>query len=258
MAGTLASMRYGAFLAWMVLIAVSAAGLGCAGKRAAGSPRARYTFVYLVSGPNSGKGTQEERKAMFAGHMSNMGRLADEGKLLIAGPFSSPADKSWRGVFIFPADLVSEARDIVASDPGVKAGEFVAVIHPMTAPRWIERSLENDKAWLARQTVEASKPGEPPKTIRPYVLITAKDGATVERQIAGSALAKSLVLHGRFTDDGQGVFVLDCRDAAKARAACDALGMRDIIVDGWWSTGSLTTLRPEGETVEMDAAHAGG
>ena len=52
------------------------------------------TFVYLVSGPNSGKGSPEARKSMFAGHMANINALATEGKPLIAGPFDAPSDRS--------------------------------------------------------------------------------------------------------------------------------------------------------------------
>jgi len=45
-----------------------------------------YVFVTLLSGPT--KVGKEEAQKIFSGHMSNMNRLAEAGKLVLAGPFS--------------------------------------------------------------------------------------------------------------------------------------------------------------------------
>lgn len=84
-----------------------------------------YVFCILKTGPNDATVKGTERETAFAGHMSNMGRLADEGKLAVAGPFMKN-DRLYRGIFIFNVATVDEAQKLVATDPAVKAGIFVA------------------------------------------------------------------------------------------------------------------------------------
>jgi uncharacterized protein YciI len=85
---------------------------------------AQYVFVTLKTGPKDAEITDEAtRNALFAGHFANMGRLAEEGKLVLAGPFMDAAPK--RGLFIFDVPTIEEARELVASDPAIKAGVFV-------------------------------------------------------------------------------------------------------------------------------------
>src|SRR5262245_16713240 len=46
-----------------------------------------YTLVHLLTGPKSGQLPKEENDRVFAGHFSNMQRLADAKELLVAGPY---------------------------------------------------------------------------------------------------------------------------------------------------------------------------
>ena len=84
-----------------------------------------YVFVILKTGPNDAAIKGKERDEAFKGHMANIGRLADEGKLAIAGPFGKN-DKAYRGLFIFNVATVEEARKLVETDPAVKAGIWIA------------------------------------------------------------------------------------------------------------------------------------
>jgi uncharacterized protein YciI len=67
------------------------------------------------------------RDEMFKGHFANINRLANEGKLAVAGPFTDKTD--WRGLFILAVDNVSAAQLLVATDPVIKNGEMVAEYH---------------------------------------------------------------------------------------------------------------------------------
>lgn len=87
-----------------------------------------YYFCLLTRGPNAGKGTKEELASGQAAHMANIQRLADTGKLLIAGPIIDRGD--WRGIFIFKCASLEEAKALVASDPLVKDQRLIAEIHP--------------------------------------------------------------------------------------------------------------------------------
>lgn len=87
----------------------------------------RYVLVILRTGPTK-VADPEQRKAMFAGHMANIQRLAKDGKLALAGPFGDKAG-DWRGLFVFAVDSVEEARALVATDPVIARGEMVAEYH---------------------------------------------------------------------------------------------------------------------------------
>lgn len=87
----------------------------------------RYVLVVLKTGPKR-MPDGEARKAMFAGHFANITRLADAGKLVLAGPFSEDAD-GWRGLFLMAVDDVDEARRLTESDPVIREGEMVAEYH---------------------------------------------------------------------------------------------------------------------------------
>jgi len=83
-----------------------------------------YVLCILKSGPKDAEIKGDERTKIFAGHFANIGRLADEGKLAVAGPFGKN-DKSYRGLYIFNVATIEEAEKLVVLDPAVKAGVFV-------------------------------------------------------------------------------------------------------------------------------------
>lgn len=83
-----------------------------------------YVLCILKTGPKDAEIKGDERKEIFAGHFANIGRLADEGKLAVAGPFGKN-DKTYRGLYIFNVPTIEEAEKLVTLDPAVKAGVFV-------------------------------------------------------------------------------------------------------------------------------------
>lgn len=88
----------------------------------------RYVLVILRTGPERVP-DGDARKAMFAGHFANMQRLSDEGKLVLAGPFSADPD-GWRGLFLMAVEDIHEARRLTETDPVIVNGEMVAEYHP--------------------------------------------------------------------------------------------------------------------------------
>ncbi len=91
-----------------------------------------YVFCILRTGPKDAEIQGKERQEIFAGHMANIQRLADEGKLAVAGPFGKN-DRNYRGLYIFNVATVEEAEKLVALDPAVKAGVFVPELTPWYA-----------------------------------------------------------------------------------------------------------------------------
>lgn len=83
-----------------------------------------FVLCILKTGPNDAEIKGKAREEIFAGHFANIGRLAEEGKLAVAGPFGKN-DKSYRGLYIFNVPTIEEAEKLVMLDPAVKAGVFV-------------------------------------------------------------------------------------------------------------------------------------
>lgn len=88
-----------------------------------------YVFCILKTGPKDAEIKGDQRKEIFAGHFANISRLADEGKLAVAGPFGKN-DKDYRGLYIFNVATIEEAEKLVMLDPAVKAGVFVPELTP--------------------------------------------------------------------------------------------------------------------------------
>ncbi|PWA10863.1 YciI family protein [Flavobacterium laiguense] len=78
----------------------------------------QYVFCILKTGSNTTV-TEEEKNNLFKGHMANISRLAQEGKLVVAGPFMKN-DKNYRGLYIFNVSTIEDAKTLVATDPAVK------------------------------------------------------------------------------------------------------------------------------------------
>jgi len=86
----------------------------------------QYVMAFLKKGSQTVDSTQ--RTQLIQGHLKNIGRLAKEGKLLLAGPFLDNGDLA--GIFVFNVTTIDEARKLVATDPAVKAGLFDMELHP--------------------------------------------------------------------------------------------------------------------------------
>jgi uncharacterized protein YciI len=85
-----------------------------------------YVLVLLKTGPNKVP-AGEERDKMFKGHFGNMQRLADEGKLVLAGPLDGV--DGLRGLFVLATSDIEEAKKLVATDPVIISGEMVGDFH---------------------------------------------------------------------------------------------------------------------------------
>lgn len=110
-----------------------------------------YVMCVLKTGPKDAEFKGKERQDIFAGHFANINKLAEEGKLAVAGPFGKN-DKTFRGLYIFNVTTIEEAEKLVVMDPAVKAGVFVADMTlwygsaALMATNEIHKKLEKPKA----------------------------------------------------------------------------------------------------------------
>ncbi|HSW55945.1 MAG TPA: hypothetical protein VLH59_12730 [Ignavibacteriaceae bacterium] len=78
-----------------------------------------YVLVILKTGTNTTT-DQAFIDSCFRGHMNNISRLVDEGKLIVAGPLGKN-ENTYRGIFIFNVLTIEEAEEIVLTDPAVNS-----------------------------------------------------------------------------------------------------------------------------------------
>jgi uncharacterized protein YciI len=176
-----------------------------------------FHMALLKRGPNfSAAGMPKELQSQHVAHVMS---LLKSGKAIIAGPLGDYGEIA--DIYVLRAKSAEEARAWADKDPAVKAGFFVAEMHP----------------WWSADVMK--KPTAPMKLTTAYLgLLTRgakwtpeKTPATEELQKAHMAninrLAemKKLVVAGPFGDDGnlRGIFVFKVAslDEAKALAETD-------------------------------------
>jgi uncharacterized protein YciI len=81
----------------------------------------KYVMAFLKRGPNRDQDSITAAK-LQAAHMENIGKMAEAGKLVLAGPFFGDGDL--RGIYIFDVDNIKEAEELTNSDPAILAGRL--------------------------------------------------------------------------------------------------------------------------------------
>jgi uncharacterized protein YciI len=80
----------------------------------------KYVMAFLLRGDRVSEYTPEQRQEIQAGHMANIGNMAEIGKLVLAGPFFGNEDL--RGIYIFDVQSIEEAKALTETDPAIQAG----------------------------------------------------------------------------------------------------------------------------------------
>ncbi len=96
----------------------------------------RMTVVYLVllkKGPTWTADVTPAGQALQEAHRANSRAMHQGRRLIVAGPLEDQADL--RGVFVFQAASLEEAKTWAESDPAVKAGRLTAAVYPW----WVEK-----------------------------------------------------------------------------------------------------------------------
>lgn len=103
----------------------------------------QYVMAFLKAGPTRSQDSLEAARLQRA-HLDNITRMAEEGQLVVAGPFMD--DGEIRGIYIFNVKTVEEAEALTASDPSIQAGRLVMELHPWYGPAALMKVLEISKA----------------------------------------------------------------------------------------------------------------
>ena len=81
-----------------------------------------YVLAILRTGP-ANITDKDARAKLFQGHFAMINRLAEEGKLSVAGPLDDPKGE-YRGIYVFNVATIEEAQKLTETDPSIKAGIF--------------------------------------------------------------------------------------------------------------------------------------
>ena len=87
----------------------------------------KYVFAFLRKGPNRDQDSTEAA-AIQRGHLDNMIKWADEGKLVLGGPFMDDGD--FQGIYVFNSNSIEEVEQWIEDDPAIKAGRLIMELHP--------------------------------------------------------------------------------------------------------------------------------
>lgn len=109
-----------------------------------------YYLVILKTGTNS-TADKELISKSFRGHLDNINRLVEEGKLIVAGPLGKN-ENNYRGIFIFKdIKSIEEAKELLQTDLAIKNGlldyEIFTWYGSAALPEYLPFS---DKIWKSK------------------------------------------------------------------------------------------------------------
>lgn len=106
-----------------------------------------YVMALLKAGPNRDQDSTMAAQLQQA-HMANIARMADEGLLVLAGPFMD--EGALRGIYVFNVATVEEARALTETDPAIQAGRLEMELHP-----WYGSAALQEMNTLSRRITKA-------------------------------------------------------------------------------------------------------
>ncbi len=106
-------------------------------------------YGILKTGTN--ESTDEElRNTAFRGHMNNIKRLVESKKMIVAGPFGKN-DSDFRGLFILDVPTLKEAKELLETDPAIKANYLEAELYEWYGAAALSEYLKvSDKIWKVK------------------------------------------------------------------------------------------------------------
>jgi uncharacterized protein YciI len=217
----------------------TASGRGEADLASEGRAVRDYVFVFIRTGPLRTPTPEQSQEAM-QGHFANMGRLADDGKLLIAGPYADPRPTpDHRGLFVMDETEVAKGLELANTDPAAVMGVFVMSAHRFTTDRPLTDLPRLEKEDEARRLADPAVPDE--WQGRRYVLATAPYSDVL---LAAARKAEGVLIAGRLhgAGEGGGDQVLVWVDAEQVKAAEGVLPEGDWGVWGWYGSGMVAGM----------------
>ncbi|HZI08679.1 MAG TPA: YciI family protein [Archangium sp.] len=84
----------------------------------------KHYLVILRRGPSWTPEVTPAVERIQSEHLAHLNRMAESGKMVIAGPFGEQQDPTFRGMCLYKTGSLEEARKLAEEDPAVKAGRL--------------------------------------------------------------------------------------------------------------------------------------
>lgn len=109
----------------------------------------KYILVILKTGDNQTKDKAVINRC-FKGHLENITRLVEEGKMIVAGPLGKNS-RQYRGIFILQVTELEEAEKLLQSDPAIQEDLLDAELYHWYGSAALPEYLEAaDKVWKVK------------------------------------------------------------------------------------------------------------
>lgn len=206
-----------------------------------------YRFVLLVAGKNRKQLPAEEATKLQQGHMGNLTRLHNLGKLVGAGPMADAG--RIRGIGLMITDTMDEAQKLMGEDPAVAAGQLDIEILDWRGPAKFLGSSFPEPMELTQTALAFCNRGPRFDTLLPAdVERLKKEHATYLETIKGEVVADGPFLtdHHRQT---MTIFMKnDLAASEKLLAESPAVkgGLYSVEVYSWWHAKGLLPAKDGG------------
>ena len=230
-----------------ILAAVALAGMGtpasAVGRSLHDAPEIKsYIFSYLVLDEPE-KLSEEDMGVAMQGHFANMGKMADAGDLLIAGPLADPRiDETYRGIFVFSSGDIEKGKSLFASDPSVKAGVFKSEMYVITCDEPLGELTRLEKEYEQRRLDDPEIPDE--WVGRMFILAVGPHDAGFTHDDAVLIDASMDRIDDASDDDAPNQLLwIDATNVEDAKSTFNADDINDWSFYGWYGSPCVAELK---------------
>lgn len=178
---------------WLLIICMMLAGWQTK------SQEATHYFLFLESNPGRPELPPAQVDSLQQAHLENIGKLAREGKLVVAGPFEGGG-----GIFILNTGNFEEAEKWVQTDPAVQAGRFKLELLPWKT-RVGKPCLASPDAEMAKFSFIRYEPHQTKFNIRQAPLLFKAHDDYMKKVLE----AHDVVTEGLFVPNDGGVLIVE-------------------------------------------------